>query len=193
MSRLTSVLAVSVAFLATITATTPAISNDTATIPDHFFSQWTISKNCTELDKPGHAQPQQVYRIARASQDAATGTYLFEAVTANGLPWAAGWQGTRLQYRAGVRLAQAPAEFQCTPGQSASNAFLAISNYVQTAEPYYPYEHWYALITIDGSPHHMMIFPTTTKGVSNAVIMLQSAGGDAVLLDHDGTIHSDNF
>jgi hypothetical protein len=192
MSRTTSVLAVSLAFVATIMVTAPAKSGNTATIPDHFFSQWTISKNCTELDKPGHAQPQQVYRISRASQDAGSGTYLFETVTANGQAWAGGWQGIRLQYRTGARLAQAPAEFQCTPGQSASNAFLAISNYVQTAEPYYPYEHWYALITIDGSPHHMMIFPTTTQGVSNAVIMLQSAGGDAVTLDHDGTIHSDN-
>lgn len=192
MSRLTSALAVSLAFFATITAATPAISDNIATIPDHFFSQWTISKNCTELDKPGHAQPQQVYRISRDSQDSASGTYLFEAVTANGLPWAAGWQGIHLQYRPGTRLTQAPAEFQCTPGQAAANAFLAISNYVQTAEPFYPYEHWYALVKIDGAAHHLMIFPNTTKGESNAVIMLQTAGGDAVMLDHDGTIHSNN-
>jgi hypothetical protein len=192
MSRSTSAFVALLGIFATIAASYPAYSDNSATIPDHFFSQWTISKNCTELDKPGHAQPQQVYRISRGSQDSASGTYLFEAVTANGLPWAAAWQGIRLQYRPGTRLTQAPAEFQCTPGQAAANAFLAISNYVQTAEPFYPYEHWYALVKIDGVAHHLMIFPNTTKGESNAVIMLQTAGGDAVMLDHDGTIHSYN-
>ena len=38
-----------------------------------------------------------------------------------------------------------PADFACIPGQPSSSGLLAMSNYTQSAEPYYEYEHWYGI------------------------------------------------
>jgi hypothetical protein len=68
-----------------------------------------------------------------------------------------------------------------------------MSNYTQSAEPYYEYEHWYGLGTINGEPHHFLIFPRNVVGADSAIIVLLDAGTNGnVVLDQDGTIHSED-
>jgi len=88
-------------------------------------------------------------------------------------------------------MAGIPADFACVPGAAASSSLLAMSNYTQSAEPYYEYEHWYGFGTIHGEPHHVLIFPRAVDGNDSAIIVVLDAGTDGtVQLDHDGTIHS---
>jgi hypothetical protein len=91
-----------------------------------------------------------------------------------------------------------PADFECVAGAEASSAsaspLLAMSGYVQTAEPQYREQHWYGLAKIHGQLEHVLIFPRDTpKGSgASAIVVLESAssGGD-VALDDNGVIHAD--
>jgi hypothetical protein len=55
-----------------------------------------------------------------------------------------------------------------------------MSNFTQSAEPYYEYEHWYALGTLHGEPHHFLIFPRNVSGADSAIIVLLDAGATAM-------------
>ena len=103
------------------------------------------------------------------------------------------WGNVSLQYRPGSKMTSVPADFECIPGEEAASPFLALGNYAMTAEPYYEQEHWYALVKIHGEPHHLLIFPRNVTGEDSAIIVLQDAGGaDAVTLDNNGVIHTNN-
>jgi len=86
-----------------------------------------------------------------------------------------------------------PADFVCIPASHRARGSWAMSNYTQSAEPYYPYEHWYALGTLHGEPHHFLIFPRNVVGTDSAIIVLLDAGASGnVQLDQDGSIHTGN-
>ena len=74
-SFLTSIIAVQ-CFVAAL-AGAPARA---ATIPDYFFTEWTVSKNCTEQHAGLAARVQSglKFKISRDSQ-AADGSFVFEA------------------------------------------------------------------------------------------------------------------
>jgi len=163
-------------------------------VPGYFFKEWTISKDCSEqhAGPAGHVRTGLKLRIAAASKDADSGSYALEAVDASRLAWPAGWKKVRLEYRPGTRMAGLPADFECIPGQESASPFLAMSNYSQTAEPWYEFEHWYGILLIHDEPHHLLIFPRDLKGASSALIVLQDVEADGTIkLDHNGTIHAD--
>jgi hypothetical protein len=177
-----------------LAATAPARA---AEIPQYFFSQWTVTANCTEAQAgpAGHVQPGLQFKIA--STPAADGSYTLQTINAAGQQWASEWNGVKLEYRAGTAMASVPADFECVAGAEASSAssspFLAMSGYVQTAEPYYQQQHWYGLAKIHGQLEHVLIFPRDTKGDSSAIIVLQSASASTdIVLDDDGVINSKN-
>jgi hypothetical protein len=90
-----------------------------------------------------------------------------------------------------------PADFECAAGSETSSAaaspFLAMSGYVQTAEPQYAQQHWYGLARIHGQLEHVLIFPRDVKGDKSAIIVLQSASNSSdMTLDDDGVINSKN-
>ena len=98
----------------------------------------------------------------------ADGTYTLQTINASGQQWASEWQGVKLTYRAGTQMTSVPADFECVAGSEAASAssspFLAMSGYVQTAEPQYAQEHWYGLAKIHGQLEHVLIFPRAVKG-----------------------------
>jgi hypothetical protein len=162
------------------------------TVPDHFFSEWTVSKNCTEQHAglaarvPGGLK----FKISRDSQ-AADGSYVFEAEDAGQQHWAANWNGLSLSYRPGTVMTTLPADFECIPGQEATSPFLAMSNYAQATEPYYEQAHWYGLARIQGQLEHVLIFPRNSTQGPTAVIVLQSVNASNVVqLDDNGIIHA---
>lgn len=161
------------------------------TIPDHFFREWTVAKNCTEQHGGLAARVQTglKFRISRDSQ-AADGSYVFEAEDLAPQRWAANWNGMKLQYRAGTDMKTVPADFECIPGQEATSPFLAMSNYAQTSEPYYEQAHWYGIAKIRGQLEHVLIFPRNAAGGPSAVIVMQSVyAPGTVQLDENGVIH----
>jgi len=167
----------------------------TAKVPAYFFKQWTVQSNCAEqgADPTAHAQIGLQYVVSPTSVAADGVSYAFEAVNSDTQAWPEGWSDLTLQYRAGTAMVGVPADFACVPGQAASSSLLAMSNYTQSAEPYYPYEHWYGLTSIHGEPHHVLIFPRNVDGTDSAIILLLDAGTDGnVQLDQDGSIHSDS-
>ena len=74
---------------------------------------------------------------------------------------------------------------------AAASPLLAMSGYVQTAEPQYQMAHWYGLARIHGQLEHVLIFPRDAKGETSAVIVLESASNASnVSLDDDGVINA---
>jgi hypothetical protein len=164
-----------------------------AQIPQYFFSQWTVTANCTEA-QAGPATRVQAGLQFKISQSA-DGTYTLQTINASGKQWANEWQGVKLTYRPGIKMNSVPADFECVAGSEAASAssspFLAMSGYVQTVEPQYAQEHWYGLAKIHGQYEHVLIFPRAVKGDKSAIIVLQSATANSnVVLDDDGVINS---
>jgi hypothetical protein len=181
--------------IAGLLATAPARA---AEIPQYFFSQWTVTANCTEASAgPAvRVQPGLQFKIA-SDTPSADGSYTLETIDASGQQWASEWNGVKLQYRAGVKMSTVPADFECVAGAEASSMasspFLAMSGYVQTAEPQYALQHWYGLAKIHGQLEHVLIFPRDIKGDKSAIIVLQSAGThNNVVLDDNGVVNSRN-
>jgi len=178
-----------------LVATTPA---DAAQIPSYFFSQWTVTANCTEAHAGPAARVQSGLQFKIASTTAAAdGTYRLETINAYGKQWASEWSAVKLEYRPGTKMSSVPADFTCVAGSEAastsSSPFLAMSGYVQTAEPQYAQQHWYGLAKIHGQLEHVLIFPRDTKGENSAIIVLQSASTSTdISLDDDGVINSKN-
>jgi hypothetical protein len=171
-----------------------APSAQAADIPGYFFKEWTVTANCTEAHAGLAARVQPGLKFTVASDSvAADGSYALETLDAGGQQWAAEWNGMKLEYRAGTKMTTLPADFECIPGSESSSPFLAMSGYVQTAEPYYEQQHWYGLATLHGQLEHVLIFPRDLQGDKSAIIVLQSASAPTDLqLDDDGVIHSRN-
>ena len=166
-----------------------------AEIPQYFFSQWTVTANCTEAQASPATRVQAGLQFKIAQSPA--GTFTLQTINASGQQWATEWQGVKLTYRAGTKMNSVPADFECVAGSEAASAasspFLAMSGYVQTAEPQYAQEHWYGLAKIHGQYEHVLIFPRAVKGDNSAIIVLQSATANSnVVLDDDGVISSRN-
>jgi hypothetical protein len=164
-------------------------------IPAYFFQQWTVDTNCIQsgFDPSEQTAVGLQFAISAASVSADGSTYGFTPINTADQSWPDGWVELALQYRPGIAMTTVPADFACIPGEPSSSALLAMSNFTQSAEPYYEYEHWYALGTLAGEPHHFLIFPRNVQGADSSIIVLLDAGTDgSVVLDQDGTIHSDN-
>jgi len=162
-----------------------------ATIPDYFFKEWTVARNCTEQHAGLAARVSTglKFKISRDSL-AADGSYAFQAEDAAQQRWAANWNGMKLVFRAGTAMTTLPADFECIPGQEATSPFLAMSNYAQATEPYYEQAHWYGMAKIHGQLEHVLIFPRNSAQGPSAVIVMQSVNsGGAVQLDDNGVIH----
>lgn len=161
-------------------------------IPDYFFREWTVTKNCTE-QHAGLAARVPAGLKFRISRDTATadGNYVFQAEDVGQQHWAANWHGLKLQFRPGTQMTSVPADFECIPGQESSSPFLAMSGYAQATEPYYQQQHWYGLARIHGQLEHVLIFPRNVSGASSAIIVLASVTSPSTMqLDDDGVIHS---
>ena len=161
------------------------------TVPDHFFREWTVTKNCTEQHAGLAAQVQSglKFKISRDSASA-DGSYVFEAEDVGQQHWAANWNGMKLQYRPGTDMTTLPADFECIPGQEATSPFLAMSNYAQSSEPFYEQAHWYGIAKIRGQLEHVLIFPRNAATGPTAVIVMQSVyAPTTVQLDENGIIH----
>ncbi|MFL6604297.1 MAG: hypothetical protein ACJ8R9_23600 [Steroidobacteraceae bacterium] len=169
---------------------TPAYA---ATIPDYFFKEWTVSKNCTEQHAGLAARVQTGLKFKiSADTRAADGSYVLQAEDAGQQHWAANWNGMKLVYRPGTEMKTLPADFACIPGQETTSPFLAMSNYVQSTEPFYEQRHWYGVAKIHGQLEHILIFPSTASSGPKAVVVMQSATSASTLqLDDNGVIHMD--
>jgi hypothetical protein len=188
-----SLLSVAVAAQCIVTALAGAPAR-AATIPDYFFKEWTVSKNCTEQHAGLAARVQTGLKV-KVSPDtvAQDGSYVFQAEDIGQQHWAANWNGMKLTYRPGTAMTTLPADFECIPGQEASSPFLAMSNYAQATEPYYEQAHWYGLARIQGQLEHVLIFPRNSADGPSAVIVMQSVNSAlAVQLDDNGVIHMQN-
>jgi hypothetical protein len=165
-----------------------------ATIPDYFFKEWTVAKNCTEQHAGLAARVQTGLKFKVTPDNlAADGSYVFQAEDAGQQHWAANWNGMKLSFRAGTAMTTLPADFECIPGQEATSSFLAMSNYAQATEPYYEQAHWYGLAKIQGQLEHVLIFPRNSAEGPAAVIVMQSVNSSrAVQLDDNGVIHVQN-
>jgi len=164
-----------------------------ADIPDNFFQEWTVSKNCTEQHAGLAARVAKglKFRISRDTK-AADGSYVFQTENTGQQRWNANWGGIKLQYRPGPEMKTLPADFECIPGQEASSSFLAMSNYAQATEPQYEQGHWYGLARIHGQLEHILIFPSTSASGPKAVIVMQSVtASNSIQLDDNGVIHLD--
>ncbi len=195
MSRVVPVLLFSTA-LALIASIEPKAQAQTPSgIPDYFFSAWTVNRDCTEAHAGGggHTQPGNQFSIAPVAADDGSVTYSLKPLDTPDHVWRSGWRNVSLEYRAGAKMAALPADFECIPGAEASSSFLAQSGFAVSAEPYYPYEHWYGTVTLHGQKHHLLIFPRNAKGPSSAAIVLvDTDAGSNLQLDTNGTIISQN-
>lgn len=177
---------------AALMATAPAHAADS--IPQYFFKQWTVKSNCTEANA-GPATRVQTGLQFKVSP-ATDGTFSLQAINSNGKQWASEWNGIKLEYRPGTKMTTVPADFVCVPGAEASSAaaspLLAMSGYVQTAEPQYEQEHLYGLAKIAGQLEHVLIFPREANGSGSVVMVLESAASaGSVKLDENGEINGD--
>jgi hypothetical protein len=175
--------------LAALAASAPASAGNS--IPDYFFKEWTVTKNCAEAHAGLAARVQAglKFKISRDSA-AEDGSYRFTAEDAGRAQWAANWNGIKLVYRAGTPMTSLPADFECVPGAETRSPFLAMAGFAQAAEPFYEQEHWYGLAKIHGQLEHVLIFPRNASGASSVVIMLQSVNAPStVQLDDDGLVH----
>ena len=188
--RLVLTSAIAIQCLVAVLAGMPARAGNG--IPGFFFKEWTVSKNCTEQhgDLAAHVQRGLKLKISRDSQ-ADDGSYVLDAEDVGQSKWAPNWNGMKIYYRPGTVMTSLPADFECIPGEEASSPFLAMSNYVQSAEPSYPFAHWYGIARIRGRLEHVLIFPRNgSAGGPSAVIVMQSASATgAVQLDENGVIH----
>lgn len=175
-----------------LVATAPS---QAGTIPQYFFSQWTVTANCTEASAGPAARVQTGLQFKISSDSAsADGSYTLHTLNTSGKQWRSEWNGMKLQYRAGTKMTTVPADFECVAGSEASSAssspLLAMSGYVQTAEPQYEQQHWYGLAKINGQLEHVLIFPRDTKSGSSVIVVLESASASAdIKLDDNGVIH----
>jgi hypothetical protein len=161
-----------------------------AAIPDYFFKEWTVTRNCTEAQAGLAARVPTGLKLKVAPEAAADGSYTAVAENSTAGRWAASWNGLKLEYRPGTPMTTVPADFECIPGQESGSPFLTLSNYAQAAEPYYEQEHWYGLATIHGQLEHVLIFPRASGGTPAAVVVLASVEAPgAVKLDDNGVIH----
>jgi hypothetical protein len=186
-------------FAALLLCTAPAYAQPASTsasaVPAYFFSQWKVQSNCIEqgFDAAEQTQLGLQWAITPGPVSADGLSYGFTPIDSATQAWPAGWSLLTLEYRPGIAMPNIPADFACVPGQPSSSALLAMSNFTQSAEPYYEYEHWYGVVTLHGEPHHCLIFPRNVTGSDSAIIVLLDAGAAAnVQLDQDGTIHSEN-
>jgi hypothetical protein len=166
-----------------------------AEIPQYFFSQWTVTSNCTEASAGPAARVQTGLQFKIAASPAADGSYTLQAVNTAGKQWASAWNGLKLAYRAGTKMTTIPADFECVAGAESSSAsaspLLAMSGYVQTAEPQYAQQHWYGVASIHGQLEHVLIFPRDAQGETSAIIVLESASNASnVSLDDNGVINA---
>lgn len=166
-----------------------------AEIPQYFFSQWTVTSNCTEASAGPAARVQTGLQFKIAATPAADGSYTLQTVNAPGKQWNNAWNGLKLEYRPGAKMTTVPADFDCVAGQESSSAsaspLLAMSGYVQTAEPQYALAHWYGIATIHGQLEHVLIFPRDAQGETSAIIVLESASSaNTVSLDDNGVINA---
>lgn len=159
-------------------------------VPGYFFKTWTVDRDCTEAHAglaAGHTIPGLQFQV----KTQADGTYTLVPVDTNAGRWGRGWRnGIPLEYRAGAQMASIPADMECVPGQEASSPFLGQAGFAVSAEPYYPYEHWYGQVTIHGEKHHLLIFPRNVQsGPATAAIVLVDEDAQGNLqLDNNGTI-----
>jgi hypothetical protein len=175
--------------LAGLLATTQA---QAAQIPDYFFKQWTVSKNCAEQHAGLGAQADAGLQFRVSQRPAADGSYVLQAIDNAPSKWAANWNGMRLEYRPGTKLTTVPADFECIPGQEASSPFLAMSGYAQATEPYYEAEHFYGIARIHGELEHILIFPRSSVTGPSAIVVIQSVNTPgSVQLDTDGIIYTE--
>jgi hypothetical protein len=176
--------------IASLAATTTAHA---AQIPDYFFKQWTVSKNCAEQHAGLAARVQTGLKFTVAPDSANDGGYVFVAQDVGQQHWAPNWNGMKLEYRPGTTMTTVPADFECIPGQEATSPFLAMSGYAQASEPYYEQQHWYGIATIQGQQEHVLVFPRqAASGGPTAIIVLQSVhSASTVQLDDDGVIHTE--
>jgi hypothetical protein len=180
--------------IAALAATVPAQA--APAIPQYFFSQWTVTSNCTETNAGPAARVQAGLQFKIANHPTANGTYTLQAINSAGQQWSSDWNGLQLHYRAGSKMTAIPADFECVAGAEASSAsaspLLAMSGYIQAVEPQYEQQHWYGLAKIHGQFEHVLIFPLATKtGGTSAIIVLESATAGSVVLDDGGVIHAD--
>src|SRR5262249_44309675 len=100
------------------------------------------------------------------------------------------WPRVTVEYRAGAKMAAIPADMECVPGQEESSPFLAQSGFAVSAEPYYPYEHWYGEVVLHGEKHHVLIFPQNVQQgpASAAVVLIDEDAAGNMQLDGNGTI-----
>lgn len=173
-----------------------AVPAQAASIPAYFFKEWTVTANCTEASAGPAAQVAAGLKFSvSAKSQGADGTYILTTTDSAAQKWAAAWNGIKLQYRAGTPMTTVPADFECIAGaesqSAAASPFLAMSGYVQSAEPQYAQEHWYGLATIHGQLEHVLIFPRAAQGDKSAIVVLQSAStSSTVQLDDNGVINS---
>ena len=164
-----------------------------AEVPKYFLSQWTVTSNCSEATA-GPATRVQTGLQFKIDRDLA-GRYTLQTINSAGKQWASEWNGVRLVYRAGTRMTTVPADFECVAGAEASSAsaspLLAMSGYVQTAEPQYAQEHFYGLAKIRGQLEHVLVFPrdASNGGPSVIVVMESASAGANISLDDNGVIH----
>jgi hypothetical protein len=162
-----------------------------AQIPDYFFKQWTVAKNCTEQHAGLAARVAAGLKFTVAPDSANEGGYVFVAQDVGQQHWAANWNGMKLEYRPGTKMSTVPADFECIPGQEATSPFLAMSGYAQASEPYYQQQHWYGIARIQGQLEHVLIFPREASTGPTAIIVMQSVNSPStVQLDDDGVIHT---
>jgi hypothetical protein len=174
--------------IAGLMATTQA---QAAQIPDYFFNQWTVAKNCTEQHAGLAARADTGLKFQITRDASADGSYLLKAVDNGQSKWAANWNGMRLEYRPGSRLTTIPADFECIPGQESTSPFLAMSGFTQSSEPYYEQQHWYGIARIRGQLEHVLIFPRASGTGPTAIIVMQSVNAPGtVKLDENGVIHA---
>jgi hypothetical protein len=163
-----------------------------AQIPDYFFKNWTVAKNCTEQHAGLAAKVQSGLKFTVAPDSANAGGYVFVAQDVGQQHWAPNWNGMKLEYRAGPAMTTVPADFECIPAQEATSPFLAMSGYAQASEPYYAQQHWYGIAKIQGQLEHVLIFPRQASGGPSAIIVLQSVNSPStVQLDDNGVIHTE--
>jgi hypothetical protein len=183
----------SISALLPIAAAPAAVQAQRATVPAYFFKQWSVQSNCIEQGFNPAEQTQVGLRFVISTGSISTDglSYAFQAINNATQAWPDGWSDLTLQYRAGIPMTHIPADFACVPGEPASSALLAMSNFTQSAEPYYEYEHWYGEGALHGEPHHFLIFPRNVSGNDSAIIIILDAGtSGTVQLDQDGSIHS---
>ncbi len=188
MTRTAPVILSVSAFCLMAGASGPAAADDG--IPDYFFKEWTISRDCTAPRGPrGHTRDGLKLRVTRDVVSEDGQTYTLEAIDANGEVITSEWNGVDLQYRPGQKMDRIPASFECVPGQEHTHPILSMSGYSQLSEPWYEYEHWYGLVELHGELHHALIFPRDARGPASAVIVLHDVtSADDIQLDHNGTI-----